>query len=167
MATQKRGVNPGFVGSEAYKILGLLDLHIGSYLLGTRYGTSKGLLKMRITEAWALLVSKQSRLWWWSLMHVERMLWSYQESLLVWINKNGREEMKTESRDNAFKEFSYGERRNGVVARSNTEVRRRFLFLLFSFATRWEYKSWSCSEEMVVNWWTDTPELVQGNWDPL
>lgn len=41
----------GFVGSKAYTIWGLLDLHIGPYLLETRYGTSKGLVKMRITEA--------------------------------------------------------------------------------------------------------------------
>lgn len=51
MATQKRRVNPGFVGSKAYTIWGLLDLHIGPYLLGTRYGTLKGLVKMRIIEA--------------------------------------------------------------------------------------------------------------------
>lgn len=31
--------------------------------------------------------------------------------------------------------------RNGVVARSNMEVKGRFLFLLFFFARRYEYKS--------------------------
>lgn len=66
---------------------------------------------------------------------MESILWSGGESLLEWIKrKMGEKEIKTESRDHLFKEFSYRGIRNGLVARSNVEVKERFLlFLFFSF----------------------------------
>lgn len=66
-------------------------------------------------------------------MHVETALEWLREPTIVNQEKMRGKEIKTESRDDALKEFSY-RRENRVVFRSNMKVKGRFLFLLFFFA---------------------------------